>query len=104
MPILWLNSLAGVMVALVGTLIGRILLGLGISAVTFVGVSIMLDQLKMLVLDQVSGIGGVAGAFVLMLHVPDALNLILSAALAKYTLGGLMPGGSIYKWHFGVPQ
>lgn len=104
MPALWLHSLAGLAVMLVSGLVGRILFSLGISAVTYVGVGIMLNGLKDFALSQVSGVGGVVGQFVLLLHVPDALNLIMSAAMVKYTLGGLMPNGSIYKWHLGQPQ
>lgn len=104
MPALWLASLAGLLMELARSLFGKIILSLGVASVSYTGISLVVDQLSVLAFSQLSGIGGVAGAFVQMLHMQSALSMILSAVVVKFTLLGVGPNGAISRLHFKVPS
>lgn len=102
MPALWLASLAGLLMQLAATLFGKIIISLGLSAVSYTGISFVLDQLSGLIFAQFSGIGGAVAAFVSILHLQDAFSMILSAITVKFTLAGLT-NGSMSKIGFKAP-
>lgn len=104
MPVLWLNSIAGLLITLAGTLIGKILLALGVGAVTYSGITLTINALQTFIFGQAGGIAGPAGQVFGLLHVLDAGEMIVSAVVVRYTLNGLSAGGSIYKWKMGQPS
>lgn len=98
MPILWLQSIVGALLTLAGTLVGKILISLGISGVSYIGISALLGKLETLIFGQLGGIGGPAGQILGMLHLGDAAGMIVSAITVKWTLAGLSSSGSLFKW------
>jgi hypothetical protein len=90
MPLL-VASLLGGLAAVLASLVGRILLALFITYVTYTGLTIGVDFLLALIKDNFSAIGGDSGAFVKWLWLDRALSLIISsyfAALAIKTTTG----------------
>lgn len=90
-------AIGGMLINLVGTLVGRVLVALGIGVATFTGVNATLDALR----DQaVSAIGGlppeIAGALALM-KVGIAISIITSAITARMLLDGLT-GDTFKRW------
>lgn len=104
MPALWLASLAGLLVELAGSILGKLILSLGVASVSYTGISLVMDRLQTLALTQLSGISGVAAQFVLMLHVAAAVNMLVSAVVVRYTLSGVGPNGVFQRIAFKVPS
>lgn len=82
---------------ILGPLVGKVLTGLGIGAISYVGINLMLDKIKDLV---VSSFGG-AGADTLMLlglaKVDIAINIVLSAVTARAVYAGMQGASGTIK-------
>lgn len=88
MPV-FIAAIGGMLLNIVGSLVGRVLVALGIGVVTYTGVSATLDALR----DQaVSALGAlppeIAGALALM-KVGVSISIITSAIAARMLLDGL---------------
>ena len=74
---------------ILGPLVSKVLTGLGIGAVSYVGINIMLDQVKNMVVSSF----GAAGSDTLMLlglaKVDIAINIVLSAVTARAVYAGM---------------
>lgn len=93
-----LSLLTGGMVAGTGVvitaIIAKVLFLLGIGALTFTGIDILLDQLRDLVDQQLGQVTGYPEALAILnlLQLDNAINLIFSAAAAKFALKGIQAG------------
>lgn len=81
----------GGLVSILGTLVGRVLIALGISYVTYSGLDILLDSVKDAAFASMGNMGVLSGV-VGMLKLGECLNVIVSAIVAKYTIAGLTSG------------
>jgi len=80
------------------TLVGQVLIGLGISWVTYQGMDVSLDYLKNQFLGYATGApASVLGLFSL-LKVGTDVSMIASALAVRMTISGLQAGGSISNW------
>jgi len=97
MPII-IGMLWGAFVSILGSLVGRILVALAISYVTYSGVDILLTSMKTAALANMGNMGSLVGV-VGMLKLSESLNVVISAVVAKFTIGGLT-NGSVTKMVF----
>jgi len=97
MPII-IGMLWGAFVSILGSLVGRILVALAISYVTYSGVDILLTGMKTAAIANMGNMGPLVGV-VGMLKLGQCLNVVISAVVAKFTIGGLT-NGSVTKMVF----
>ena len=83
------GALAGALIQIVGTLVGKVLISLGVGYVTYSGVQASLTYVKGQALGSLTSIGGVAVQLMGVLNLDQALNLIFSALLMRLTFDGL---------------
>lgn len=83
---------------ILGPLVSKVLTALGLGAISYVGINLMLDQVKDYV---ISSFGGAAADTLLLLglaKVDVAINIVLSAVTARAVYAGMSAAsGSITK-------
>lgn len=93
--------LVGALIAAVGTIVGRVLVSLGISLVVYQGVDLAASQFKAAIfaqLGQALGTLGAQGSAIFgVLQIGTAVNIIMSALVARLALRGLS-GGKVKRW------
>lgn len=94
---LFVSYLLGGLLNLAGSLAGKVLIGLGISVVTYTGVSTSIDWLKTGVITSLSGLPQNVIGMLSLMHVGSCVSMIFSAVVVKYTLSGLT-SGTMRKW------
>ena len=95
MPV-FIAALLGGLVSAAGSLVGRILISLGVSYVSYKGLDVLFTGIQTAIQSNLSGLP--AGAIGLMgiLKVGTSINIIFSAIVVRLTLGGLT-GGAVKK-------
>jgi len=94
-----LAALGGVLINVASSIVGRVMLALGMGAVTYSGLSVTFDWLKDRMTDSLYGIPeNILNLFAVM-QIGTCLNIIISAVTTKLVMKGLT-GGSIKKWVF----
>ncbi|ENZ77662.1 MULTISPECIES: DUF2523 domain-containing protein [Ralstonia] len=93
------SAIVGFLAQACVSLVGRVLVALGIGFVSYTGLSVMLDGMKGLFLQYVAGAGtlpwnvvGILG----VLKVGTSMNMILTTLAIRASLAGLS-GGSMRK-------
>lgn len=92
---LFIAALLGGLVQIAGTLVGRVLLSLGIGFVVYSGVDAALDTVKALAFDKlgtVASFGPTLVELVGVLQVGTCLNIVFSAYAARLVLAGVTGG------------
>ena len=92
-----LIALVSVLASAASTLVGRVLLALGIQYVSYKGVSGILDWA---VAQAMSGFGGLPPtvyAIFARCNVDDAIAIIAGAVSTRFLVAGLSPEGTITK-------
>ena len=91
MPI-FVAALLGGLVSAAGSLVGRVLISLGVSYVSFKGMDVLLASIKSLVSSNLSGLPvGVVGLLGLF-KIGTMINILFSAITVRMTLIGLKSG------------
>ncbi|MDL5037524.1 DUF2523 domain-containing protein [Comamonas sp. Y6] len=85
----FLGSLGGLLLSLVAGFVGRTLAALGLSLVTYYGVSQALDFLKGLIMQALSGFPVEVVQLLGLMRIGTALTIIFSAMFASMLLNGL---------------
>lgn len=85
MPLL-IASLLGGLLQLAGSLVGRVLLSLGMSFVVFTGINIGFDMLKNIITDNMSGMGADVVNVLAFFWVDRAISLVLATYTAALAL------------------
>lgn len=95
----WLLALLGGLVDIAASMAGRALIALGISAVTYTGVSALFTQLKAQSFQwmDLAASNPSLAQWLGLLHVGACMNILFSGLLARLTLQGLTTG-SIKRW------
>ncbi len=96
MPLI-VAAIGGMLINLVGTLVGRVLIALGISVITYSGLSITLDWMKSQALSAIGGLPADVIGMLAMMKVGVAISVVTSAILARQVLNGLT-GDTMKKW------
>lgn len=90
--------LLGGLINIAGTLVGRVLIALGISVVTFGGLSTTLDWVKGQVVSALQGLPAEMVQLLSYAGVGQFISIVASAFAARLLLNGLSEGGNIKKW------
>jgi hypothetical protein len=88
---LFVPALVGALAAAMASLVGRVIIALGIGFVTYKGISVMLDAMRAQVVSSVSGMSADAVQFAAYLWVDKALTIVFSAitiSLSFRLIGG----------------
>lgn len=96
MPI-FIAAIGGMLINLVGTLAGRVLIALGISVVTYTGVSSSLDWLKAGAISALSGLPADLFGLIGFMKVGVCISIITSAIAARAVISGVS-GDTFKKW------
>lgn len=94
---LFIAALMGGLVQVAGTLVGRVLLSLGIGYVTYTGIDAGLGYVRDQVfswLNSASSISPIVERFMGVFQIGTCFNIIFSAYTAKLLLNGMV-GGAI---------
>lgn len=88
MPV-FIASIGGMLLNLAGSLVGRVLVSLGLSVITYVGVDAVLDKLKLNALEAFQGMPGELVSLLSYMKVGVAMSIITSAVAVRLGLSGL---------------
>lgn len=89
---LFLASLIGALVQAAGTLVGKVLLSLGIGYVAFQGIDTSITWAKAAVLSNIGAAGAQTVAAAGAMKVGTCISILTSALTARMTLNGLTSG------------
>lgn len=95
MPI-FLAALLGGLVDIAGTLVGRVLVSLGVGYASYTGIDASLDWMRDQVASSFTGLPSQALAVASLLQIGPAISILFSALAARLVLAG-MTGGTIKK-------
>lgn len=93
MPV-FIAALLGGLVSAAGTLVGRVLVSLGLGYVTFQGVDASITWARDFAVGKFAALSGNALAVVSTLQIGTVISILTSALLARMVLQGLT-GGAI---------
>ncbi|WP_137885734.1 DUF2523 domain-containing protein [Pseudomonas sp. 2FE] len=74
---------------ILGPLVVKVLTSLGIGAVSYVGINMLLDQVKSYVVSSFGGAGADTLALLGLAKVDIAVNIVLSAVTARAVYAGM---------------
>jgi hypothetical protein len=87
----------GALLSLVGSLVGRVMIALGISVVTFTGSNAALGWLKSQAVSALAGSGATVLGMLGTLQVGNCISLVFSAMVARQLMSGLT-SDSVKRW------
>jgi ABC-type transport system involved in cytochrome bd biosynthesis fused ATPase/permease subunit len=90
-------ALGGVLINIVGTLVGRALLALGMGVVAYTGADTTLTWLKAQVLQNLQQIPPNLLSMLALMKVGVCINIMISAILVRMTINGLQ-SGTFKRW------
>ena len=96
MPV-FIASIGGMLLNLVGSLVGRVLVALGISVITYTGISGSLDVLKSQAVSSFSSLPPEVLDILAMMRVGECISIVSSAIAARLLLDGLT-GDKFKRW------
>jgi len=96
MPV-FIAAIGGMLINLVGTLVGRVLIALGISVITYTGISTTLDFLKAQALGAFAGLPPEVFGLLGILRVGQCISIVTSAIAAKMVIDGVT-SDTFKKW------
>ncbi len=89
---LFIAALLGALIQGAGTLVGRVLISLGIGYVTYTGIDLMLTTAKDQALSRLGGLGSTVVQLAGVLQVGTCINILASAFMARLLVKGLTDG------------
>lgn len=96
LPVIAAAAIGG-LISVTGTLVGRVLVALGVGVVTYTGVQAGIDSLLSNLDSAIAGVPADILGLLGFMRVGQALNIIISAMSARMLLNGLT-GDTIKKW------
>lgn len=84
-PALMGSAIVGALAAGMSSLVGRVMLAIGLSFVTYTGLDVLVDQLIVRMSSNMAGIGD-AAAWLLVLKIPTQLSIISTAWITRLTM------------------
>lgn len=88
MPV-FVAAIGGMLINLVGTLVGRVLVALGLSVITYTGVNATLEALKSQAVQSLTALPPEVFGMLGMMRVGQCISIITSAIAARLLLDGL---------------
>lgn len=92
-----LSGLVGAVIQAAGTLVGKVLLSLGIGMAVFTGVDASITWARELAVSNLSSMGGNTVRAISTLKIGTVVSILTSAYTARLILNGLT-GGTVRKW------
>ncbi|MDP3887126.1 DUF2523 domain-containing protein [Hydrogenophaga sp.] len=89
---LFIAALIGALVSAAGTLVGKVLISLGIGYVAYSGIDTMLESAKADVFSRIAGQGSLVTQLAGVLQIGTCINILASAYLARLVVAGLTNG------------
>lgn len=91
MPTL-IGALLGALIQGMGTLVGRVLISLGIGYVSYAGIDTLATAARDDLLQRIQGAGAVVLQLAGVLQIGTCINILVSALLARFVVAGLTNG------------
>jgi hypothetical protein len=91
MPLL-VSALLGALISGLGTLVGRVLISLGISYVAYQGIDTMATFARDSFVTRVQSLPAMAIQLIGLLQIGTCVNILISAYLARLVVNGLTNG------------
>ncbi len=85
-------AVLGWLIEIAGTLVGKVLLSLGISYLSYKGLDAMVVAGKAQFMQSMGGLGATTVGLLGIMKVDVAVNMICSAIVGRLTLAGLTSG------------
>lgn len=95
-PVIAGASLGGILMSIATSLVGRVLMALGLGLVTYNALDPLLEQFQANYFSQMSGLPADLAGFVGMLKVGEAVQIIFAALATKLFMSGFQ--GVIKRW------
>lgn len=89
---LFIAALLGGLIQVAGTLVGRVLLSLGIGYATYSGIDTSITWARDFVLTKLGDMGAVSVGIMATMKVGTAISILTSALVVRMVLGGLTGG------------
>ena len=96
MPV-FLAALGGVLLNITASLVGRVLLALGISVVTYTGIDTSLSWLKDQAIASTATLPAELLGLMAFLKIGECISIIASAVVMRQILNGVQ-GGTFKRW------
>lgn len=96
MPV-FVAAIGGMLINLVGTLVGRVLVALGLSVVTYTGLSASLDFLKAQAISSFSSLPSEIFMLLGYMKVGSCISIVCSAIAARAVIQGIS-GDTFKRW------
>lgn len=96
MPV-FIAAIGGMLLNLVGSLVGRVLLALGLGVVTYTGMSASIDLLKGQAVAAFTGLPAEVLGMLSVMRVGQCISIVTSAILARMVVNGVS-GDTFKKW------
>lgn len=96
MPV-FISAILGGLIQITGSLVGRVLVALGLSTVTYSGMSTSLTWLKAQAVTAALGLPPDVIGMLSVMKVGTSISIIFSAMLARMVITGLQ-GDTVKKW------
>jgi len=90
-------AIGGMLITIAGSIVGRVLMALGLSITTYIGVSTTLDWLEGKMLDALDGTPEKILSLLAFMKVGMCLNIIVTAIMVRSVMKGVT-GDSLKKW------
>lgn len=94
--------LLGGLINIMGTLVGRVLISLGLSYTTYSGIDTLLENIHSQFLAQMSTLSGPSLQIIGVLQIGTSVNILVSAISTKLLLSGIT-SGAFTKFVLGNP-
>lgn len=96
MPI-FIAAFGGMLINLVGTLVGRVFVALGLSVATYTGINAALDAIKSQAISSFNALPSEMMSIISMMRVGECISIVSSAIAARLILNGLT-GDTFKRW------
>lgn len=88
----FIPALLGGLITVAGSLVGRVILSLGVGFVTYQGVSATISTIEQIIISNATSAGGYAVAALALMQFDTAVGIILGAISARLLINGLTSG------------
>jgi hypothetical protein len=92
---LFISALWGAFISIAGTLVGQVLLSIGISYLTFTGVDASIGWAKAQFLSGLTGLPAAAVGLAGVMKVGVCVSMLLAAVTTRVTMLGMQSGGKL---------
>lgn len=96
MPVV-IAALWGALYSILGSLVGRVLLSLGLGVVTYSGISVTLNWLKSRFVESASALPADVLGMMATMKVGESVNIVFSAIVVRLVIGGLT-SDTVKRW------